>query len=161
MQWSKSSFTCGLCFVANFHIDCKEEMALNITLGTSVRGGLRHVMWYPNRHLLHSIIGTSSGSACPHIWHTSTSVNSSSSKSSVIRRYALSPTLNVSSSTVTEDMNWRKCFSLVFAFLVRLRNVLCAFFDAGAGSDAGMASANLLVAACAEGASSLVPFMYE
>ncbi len=116
-----------------------------------MRGGLRHVMWYPNRHLSHSTIGTSSGSVCPQIWHTSISVNSSSSKSSVIRMYASSPTLNVSPSTVTEDKKWRKCFLLLFAFLARLRCVLCAFFDAGAGSDAGMASANLLVAACADG----------
>ena len=127
-----------------------------------MRGGLRHVMWYPNRHLSHSILGTSSGSVCPHIWHTSSSVNSSSSKSSVIRMYALSPTLNVSPSTVTEDKNWRKCFSL--AFLARLRCVLCAFFDTGAASDAGMASADagdLLVAACVDGAPSSVPFVCE
>ena len=140
-------------------------------------------MWYPNRHLSHSILGTSSGSVCPHIWHTSSSVNSSSSKSSVIRMYALSPTLNVSPSTVTEDKNWRKCFSL--AFLARLRCVLCAFFDTGAASDAGMASADagmasadagmasadagmasadagdLLVAACVDGAPSSVPFVCE
>lgn len=111
--------------LCRYHASSITQRADAPTLGTSASGGLRQVRWYPKRHLLHSSLGTLSGSADPHTWQTSSSAKSSSlNKPSVILRYALSPTRNVSPSTTTDGRNWRRCLCELLTFLERLRRGL-------------------------------------